>query len=170
MSEVLPPDHFEPDALLEALVESRVRFILVGGLAVAAHGVVRATRDMDIVPDPEPANLGRLAAVLGELDARQIGVDTELLPYQPTETAGLIAGGSFQLATVHGQLDLLQESDVIPSFAALAADAIDIDWRGNTILVCSLVHLRRMKRQAGRALDLRDLDQLAEVHGEPEPE
>jgi len=80
MSEVLPPDHFEPDALMEALIEGGVRFILIGGLAVGVHGVVRATRDIDIVPEREPDNLERLAAVLRALDARQIGVDAELLP------------------------------------------------------------------------------------------
>lgn len=74
MSESLPPDHFHPEELMDALVAGGVHFILIGGLAVGVHGVVRATRDMDIVPDPDPANLTRLAAVLGELDAEQIGV------------------------------------------------------------------------------------------------
>jgi hypothetical protein len=46
------------------------------------------------------------------------------LPYRATDPAGLAAGGSFQLATVHGQLDLLQESEAIPSYATLAKDAL----------------------------------------------
>ena len=166
MSEVLPPDHFHPEELMEALVSGGVRFILIGGLAVGVHGVVRATRDMDIVPDPNRANLERLAAVLAELDAQQIGVDTELLPHRATDPAGLAAGGSFQLATVHGQLDVLQESEVIPSYAALATDAIDIDWRGQRIRVCSLERLRAMKRAADRPLDRLDLDALAVAHGD----
>ena len=166
MSEILPPDHFHPEELMEALVSGGVRFILIGGLAVGVHGVVRATRDMDVVPDPDPTNLERLAAALGELDAQQIGVDTELLPYRATDPAGLATGGSFQLATVHGQLDVLQESDVIPSYAELADDAIEIDWRGQRICVCSLERLREMKRAAGRPLDQLDLDALADAHGE----
>jgi hypothetical protein len=164
MSEVLPPDHFHPDQLMEALVRADVRFILIGGLAVGVHGAVRATRDMDIVPDPDPANLERLAAVLGELDARQIGVDTELLPYRATEPEGLAAGGSFQLATVHGQLDVLQESEVIPAYETLAEDALEIDWRGHHIRVCSLARLREMKRAGNRPLDRLDLDALADAH------
>ena len=166
MSETLPPDHFHPEELMEALVSGGVRFILIGGLAVGVHGVVRATRDMDIVPDPDPTNLERLAALLGKLDAQQIGVDSELLPYRATDPEGLAAGGSFQLATVHGQLDVLQESDVIPSYAKLADDAIEIDWRGQRIRVCSLERLREMKRAAGRPLDQLDLDALADAHGE----
>lgn len=164
MSEVLPPDHFHPDELMEALVAGEVRFILIGGLAVGVYGAVRATRDMDIVPAPEPANLERLAAVLRELRAQQIGVDPELLPYQATDPDGLAAGGSFQLATVHGQLDVLQESDVVPGYATLAEDAIEIDWRGHRIRVCSLDQLRQMKRAANRPLDQLDLDSLADAH------
>lgn len=166
MSEVLPPEHFAPDELMEALVTAGVHFILIGGLAVGVHGAVRATRDMDIVPDPDPGNLSRLAAVLRELGAQQIGVDTELLPYRATDPDGLAAGGSLQLATVHGQLDLMQESDVIPAYQTLADEAVEIDWRGHRIRVCSLRHLRDMKRAADRPLDRLDLDALAEAHGD----
>jgi hypothetical protein len=119
---------------------------------------------MDIVPDPDRGNLEQLAAVLDELDAQQIGVDTEALPYRATDPDGLAAGGSFQLATVHGQLDVLQESEVIPSYATLAEDAIQIDWRGHQIRVCSLERLRAMKWAGGRPLDQLDLDALADAH------
>lgn len=78
---------------MEALVAAGVRFILIGGLAVGVHGAVRATRDMDIVPDPDSQNLERLAAVLRKLEAQQIGVDADLLPYQATDPDGLAAGG-----------------------------------------------------------------------------
>lgn len=164
MSEVLPPEHFDPDRLLEALVGGAVRFVLVGGLAVGVHGVVRATRDIDVVPDPQPENLARLATVLRDINAHQIGVDTEHLPHQPTDPAGLASGGSFQLATTHGQLDILQESETIPSYEALAADGLGIEWRGLQIQVCSLDQLKAMKAKAGRPQDLVDLQQLTEAH------
>lgn len=170
MSEVAPPDHFEPDALMESLCASGVRFVLIGGLAVGVHGVVRATRDIDIVPDPARDNLERLAALLGALEAKPIGVDTDLLPHQPTEVDGLAGGGSFQLATVHGQLDVMQESGVIPSYAELTQDAVEIDWRGHAVRVCSLRRLRQMKRSAGRPLDLRDLEALEQAHGADQEE
>jgi hypothetical protein len=38
--------------LLRTLVDCEVRFVTIGGIAVAAHRVVRATEDVDIVPDP----------------------------------------------------------------------------------------------------------------------
>lgn len=56
--------------LLRRLIEGDVRFVVVGGLAVIAWGYIRGTRDIDIVPDPDPANLDRLAALLEELGGR----------------------------------------------------------------------------------------------------
>lgn len=56
--------------LLERLVAREIRFVLVGGLAVNAWGYVRGTQDVDLVPDPAPENLDRLAGLLVELGGR----------------------------------------------------------------------------------------------------
>lgn len=61
-----------------------------------AHGYVRATRDLDIVPAATAQNYRRLARLLSEIGAEKIGVDAHLLPHRPTDPAGLAAGGSFQ--------------------------------------------------------------------------
>ncbi len=50
--------------LLRALVEARVRFIIVGGAAATAHGAARLTQDLDVVYDRHPENLERLAVAL----------------------------------------------------------------------------------------------------------
>lgn len=65
---------FEPDELLLTLTAAGVDFIVIGGVAVGVHGFIRATKDLDIVPDPAPANLARLAGVLTKIDAEQLGV------------------------------------------------------------------------------------------------
>jgi hypothetical protein len=46
-----------PEPLLRALHEAGVRHIIIGGFAVNAHGVIRPSRDLVIVPDPDPDNL-----------------------------------------------------------------------------------------------------------------
>ncbi len=56
---------FQPDELLLTLNRAGVDFIVIGGVAVGVHGFIRATKDLDIVPDPDPANLDRLARVHG---------------------------------------------------------------------------------------------------------
>lgn len=60
-------DVLNPEPLLRALHEAGVKHIIIGGFAVNAHGVIRPAKDLDIVPDPDPANLRSLAALLADL-------------------------------------------------------------------------------------------------------
>ena len=63
--------------LLAALVHGDVRFAVVGGVACVLHGHVRATEDIDILIDADPANVERLLTVLsawGEGYARELTV------------------------------------------------------------------------------------------------
>src|SRR5438093_11402934 len=60
-------ERFEPERIVDALNRGGVRYVIVGGLAAGTHGVVRATRDLDLVPDPERSNMDRLARVLSDL-------------------------------------------------------------------------------------------------------
>ena len=158
MSEVL-----NPEPLLRALHEARVRHIIIGGFAVNAHGVIRPTKDLDIVPDPEPANLGRLAALLGELDARHVGAGDlrpEEFPFDPTRPEDLRGGANFRLETNLGDLDVMQwvaGIDTDPAYMTLAAGAIEGELDGLPLRVCGLEHLIAMKRAAGRPRDLDDL-------------
>ena len=60
----------ELDSVRNALVARGIEYALCGGLAVAVHGFVRATKDIDIVPSPGPANARRLFEALDHLDAK----------------------------------------------------------------------------------------------------
>ncbi len=161
MSEAL-----DPEPLLRALHEAGVHHIIIGGFAVNAHGVIRPSKDLDIVPDPDPQNLERLALLLARLDARHVGLGDlrpEEFPYDPTKPEDLLAGANFRLETSLGDLDIMQwvaGIDVEPPYSALAADAIDGDLDGIRIRVCGLDHLIAMKRAAGRPRDLDDLQRL----------
>ena len=76
-----------PEPLLRALHEAGVRHIIIGGFAVNAHGVIRPSRDLDIVPDPDPDNLRRLAQLLADIGARHDGLgdfDPDEFPFDPT--------------------------------------------------------------------------------------
>ncbi len=64
----------DPQPLLQALAAANVAYIIIGGFAVNAHGVIRPSKDLDIVPDPAPANLQRLAKLLRRLDASHVGL------------------------------------------------------------------------------------------------
>jgi hypothetical protein len=70
-------------ALLGELHAAGVVYVLIGGLAVNAHGVNRSTKDVDICPAPDPSNLARLADLLRRLGVRQLGSATMCAPSQP---------------------------------------------------------------------------------------
>jgi hypothetical protein len=150
---------FDLRALLHALARADVKFVLIGGIAVAAHGHVRATEDADLVPDPAPANLDRLADVLLALHAtlengRPIGA---------RERQALHRGRNLTAVTVHGTLDIVQRLPGVPAYARLDAAAVAADVLGTPVRICSLAQLREMKRARGSHQDLADLENLPEA-------
>jgi hypothetical protein len=151
---------FDLAGLLRALVEGEVRFVVIGGIAVAAHAAVRATEDLDVVPDPDLENLDRLCNVLSGLDA------TLLLNPQRTldaeVRAALQGGRNVTVSTRLGDVDVVQRLPGVPQFAALREDAVDVEIFGVPFHVCSRRHLIEMKRARGSSLDLADLERLAD--------
>lgn len=144
--------------LLRRLSDADVRFILVGGLAVNAWGYLRATRDVDVVPDPAPENLERLNALLVELGGK-VEVGGRLLDSRSIATF-LRIGDRTQVATELGYLDVLQGLPQIPRFAVLDEGATEVDMDGLVVRVCSLEHLLEMKRASARPRDRDDLEAL----------
>lgn len=150
--------------LLERLVQAEIRFILVGDLAVNAWGYVRGTRDVDIVPDPDPDNLDRLASVLEQLGGKVKALDGLLTG--DAIRVFLQAGDKTLVKTDLGEVDVLQGLPQVPRFAELEPRATEIDLEGLPVLVCSLEDLLAMKRAADRPVDRVDIDALDAAHGE----
>lgn len=162
-----------PEPLLATLVKRGVDFIVVGGYAVAAHGVVRATKDVDICPDPDDENLARLAVALEELEATPIGLEEfegefDLKP----DFDGLKMGGNWTLLTKHGRLDVMQTFSFENgaggegSYRELAPHAVERDFLGHRVRFCGYDDLLRMKRSAGRAQDKVDVESLKAARAE----
>jgi hypothetical protein len=161
-----------PEPLLTTLVEHEVAFIVVGGYAVAAHGFVRATKDIDICPDPDPENLRLLADALDALEAEPIGLDDfaagefDLKP----DLEGLQYGGNWTLHTKHGRLDVLQHIQGLGTdgggWRELAPHAVARQFLGHDCLFCSYEDLLKMKRAADRPQDHVDITSLKAARGE----
>jgi hypothetical protein len=151
---------FAPELLVAALNGAGSRYVVVGGLAVGAHGVVRATRDLDIVCARQPENMDRVAECLAALGAEH--------PVEGTLSgASLSRPASFKLRTRHGEVQVLNRMPGIPPFDALEAERILVRISSDALApVCSLEHLRAMKRAAGRPRDLADLAELDELHAD----
>jgi predicted nucleotidyltransferase len=152
------PEPLRLRALLERLASADIRFVLVGGLAVNAWGYLRATRDVDLVPDRSPENLEKLDALLVELDGK-VDVDGRLLASDATSIF-LKAGDRMLVVTELGRVDILQGLPQIPTFDELEAEAVTVDMEGLSVRICSLEHLLAMKRASERPRDRDDLEAL----------
>ncbi|HTC73501.1 MAG TPA: hypothetical protein VK655_11480, partial [Solirubrobacteraceae bacterium] len=103
------------------------------------------------------------------LDARILDTDDftrQEIPADPTHTADLEMGGNFCVLTGLGRLDVMQWLSGVDTdnlYGELNRDTVEGDVDGIPVRVCSLEHLRAMKRAAGRPQDLEDLRRLGEL-------
>lgn len=154
--------------ILAELNREGIEFLVIGGVAVGFHGYVRATKDVDIVPAPDPQNLERLARMLRELDAQVEGAeefeDGELL--DPTDPEVLGLGGNWVLSTRLGRFDIMQWIGEDALWEKLAPAAIETEIDGLSIRVVSYEDLVALKELAGRPEDLTDLKRLRQARGQ----
>ena len=68
-------DLAEAKRILAALGREGVEYVLVGSMAMAAQGLVRATRDLDFLVAPTPPNIERLKKALKSLYADDASID-----------------------------------------------------------------------------------------------
>ncbi len=152
----------DPLELLRTLARHGVDHTIIGGVAVLAHGHRRTTRDLDVIPEPSPANLRRLAGALAELGARPAD-----LPGAPCPTVEQLAAAAVvpPLATAHGELHLLNRVPGAPPYAELRERALAVELEGIRLLIAGRDDLIAMKRAAGRPHDLEDIAILAVEDG-----
>ena len=145
--------HDELIGLLRALEARGVAYALTGGLALAVHGVVRATEDIDLlVPGEELESVVGVARELG------FGIETRLAFASGLEIR--------RLAKVEGDetlvLDLLR---VDATSEEAFRDRIRVRLEGLEVQVVSRRGLELLKLAAGRDQDLADLARLRELDG-----
>lgn len=155
-------------ALFRALEDAGSRYLVAGGLAVLAHGVLRLTADVDLVldlepPHPEPAL--RAFATLGlrplvPVPLAAFGDASQRRLWIQEKHARVLPLGSERHPTL--RVDLFLE----PPFDFRAAHArchrADVE-PGLEVPFVSLDDLLVMKRAAGRPQDLADVDRLERV-------
>jgi len=154
--------------ILRTLLDHQVEFIVIGGFALAAHGYIRGTKDLDVVPEPGKTNLQRLVGALRALDAEPLAVGEfkrEELVELNLET--LMLGGNWLLRTRYGRLDVMQYAEGMRSYDELRQRAvvhIPAGVEGEPLFV-GLDDLVALKRSAGRPQDLLDIAELERARG-----
>lgn len=140
--------------LLAAFNARGVEFLIVGAHALAAHGLVRATKDLDVWVRPDRANAPRVLAGLADFGA----------PLHDLTTSDLSAPGLiFQIGVEPIRIDVITAIDGV-EFGEAWADRVAARFGDQDAPVLSRHHLLVNKRAAGREQDLVDVKWL-ERHG-----
>jgi predicted nucleotidyltransferase len=152
---------FDADAMVRQLTEQQVEFIVVGGLAMIAHGSAYVTKDLDVCYHRTPANIAALAAAVAPIHPYLRGAPPGL-PFRfdpPTIQAGL----NFTLITDYGDIDFLGEVSGIGDYGQMLALAVPLKMYGLEVQVLSIDGLIAAKKAAGRTKDKLHLLELEEL-------
>ncbi|MCU1228478.1 MAG: hypothetical protein JWO97_1362 [Acidobacteria bacterium] len=136
--------------MLTALSDASAEYLIIGATALAAHGFVRGTKDMDIWIRPTPENAARVWSALIEFGA----------PLQDLTVKDLSAPGTiYQIGVDPGRIDLLTEPAGV-TFDAAWAQRVMFTISGRSFPFIGRADLIASKRAAGRPNDLRDIEEL----------
>jgi predicted nucleotidyltransferase len=136
--------------MLQALSDEKVKFLLVGAYALAAHGYPRATMDIDIWIMPSPENAAAVMRALG-----RFGAPLRDLSTSDFQTEGII----FQIGVAPRRIDIITSIDGLTfDDAFLHSMVVAID--GLEIRIPSVPDLIINKRASGRTKDLADVEML----------
>jgi hypothetical protein len=138
------------DEMLSALSEAGAEYLIVGAHALAAHGLPRATGDLDIWIRPSQENAGRVLAAL-----RVFGAPLFDLTQEDLARPGTV----FQIGVVPCRIDILTEITGVTFDEAWPRRAI-FTIEGRPLPFLGRGELERNKRAAGRPKDLADLAAL----------
>lgn len=147
------PEPLDPTCLFTVLGAHDVDYVLIGGLAGVLHGSPAMTNDADIVPDADRPNLERLAAALGDLDARlRSPEDPEGVAFDPHPVL-LASMAMLNLTTRCGDLDLSFTPAGTDGYHDLARRAVTFAIDDLEVQVAALDDVIRSKEAANRPKD-----------------
>ena len=136
--------------ILSAFIEAKVEFLVVGGYAMAAHRLPRATKDLDLWVRPSPENAKR---ALNALDA--FGAPRHGLTASDLEAEGTI----YQVGVPPNRVDVITVVEGV-QFENAWRERVEIEIDGLRIPVIGKAHLIANKRTVRRPQDLLDADLL----------
>ena len=143
--------------LLSTFNANGVEYLVVGAHALAAHGHVRATKDLDVWVRPSAENAPRVLRALKDFGAPLFELsEADLL--QP----GLI----FQIGVPPVRIDVITAIDGV-QFADAWKGRVNAQFAGVDAAVLSVDHLIANKRAAGRLQDLADVERLEKLKRGP---
>lgn len=140
---------------LRLLQKHRVRFIIVGAHALAAHGRPRFTGDLDVFVNATPTNASRIYGALCDFGVGALVEEGFFAAPDPTGAAGLTIGAPPM------RLDVLKSISGV-TFDEAWRGRVSARFDGKPVAVIGLEAYVKNKRAAGRTKDLLDLALLEE--------
>jgi hypothetical protein len=136
--------------MLHVLSEEKVRFILVGAYALAAHGYPRATMDIDIWVLPSAENADAVLPALSRFGAPLHNLTKEDL---------LKEGTIFQIGVAPRRIDIITTASGL-QFETTYKNSISLNIEGIEVRIPSIDDLILNKRAIGGTKDLADAEAL----------
>jgi hypothetical protein len=139
--------------LFAAMADERVDYVLVGGLAVNLHGIVRATEDADLFVRPDEDNVARLRRAL-----HRVTGDREVDGIRAEDLAGAYPVVRYVASDGRLTVDILSRLGERFAYGDLETEVVQL--AGVDVRVASPATLWRMKRDTVRAVDAEDAARL----------
>lgn len=136
---------------IESLNSNKVKYLLVGGYAIAFHGHPRYTKDLDIWLEMSEENAANILKALNDFGFGDLDVSKKDF---------LQKGMVVQLGYPPNRIDLINSPDGV-DFAECYETKIEIEIEGLKISVIDLENLKKNKKASGRLQDLADLEKLS---------
>jgi len=141
----------KPEDLIKLLNDQHAEYVIIGAQALAAHGYVRATEDLDILINPTGQNIARVRAAL-----EAFGYDTADASEDDFRTKKILFRQYWYEVDVHPTASGIKTQEVLKNKIPGLFEGIPAHF-------ASLDDLIKMKKAAGRPKDLDDLRVLKEI-------
>jgi len=135
---------------IQSLNDNQVRYLVVGGYAVAIHGYPRYTKDMDIWIELSQENAARMITALDQFGFSSLGLH---------ENDFLVEDQIIQLGYPPRRIDIITTLMGV-EFSECYEKRLPIEIEGVMVAFIDLDNLRRNKKATGRLQDLADLEML----------
>ena len=135
---------------VQSLNDNHVRYLVIGGYAVALHGHPRYTKDLDVWIEMKPDNAAKMVKALEQFGFASLGLKAEdfLVPDQIV-----------QLGYPPNRIDVLTTLPGV-EFERCYASRVQVEIGGVAVNFIDLENLKKNKKATGRTQDLADLENL----------
>lgn len=153
--------------VLKALNHAKIRYVVVGGMAVNLHGYQRFTKDLDLMIALDPENLNHFFDVLKKIGyvpkvpvTKEQFVDAKQRAKWKKEK-GMIVFSFVETKPPFNLIDMFVDEPIL--FSEVYRQKVYGHIAGVRVPILSVNHLIKLKLKASRSRDLDDIAQLREI-------